>query len=118
MGAVELGLVFPRPDPKVIDLLTFLTASLFDSVILLCSALLYTINSTHLYSRDGGYETSPPLGKYCGTDLPPEIISHGNKLWIKFVSDIFGTRTGFSAEWDGTSAGKLTTLSMKPLHTS
>ncbi|XP_040403063.1 cubilin [Cygnus olor] len=55
--------------------------------------------------RDGGYETSPPLGKYCGTDLPPVIISHGNKLWIKFVSDIFGTRQGFSAEWDGTSAG-------------
>ncbi|PKU29868.1 hypothetical protein llap_19828 [Limosa lapponica baueri] len=56
-------------------------------------------------SRDGGYETSPPLGKYCGTDLPPVIVSHGNKLWIKFVSDIFGTRKGFSAEWDGTSAG-------------
>ncbi|OWK59671.1 Cubilin, partial [Lonchura striata] len=55
--------------------------------------------------RDGGYETSPPLGKYCGTDLPPVIISHGNKLWIKFVSDVFGTRKGFSAEWDGTSAG-------------
>uniref|UniRef100_A0A8B9UD24 Cubilin n=1 Tax=Anas zonorhyncha TaxID=75864 RepID=A0A8B9UD24_9AVES len=55
--------------------------------------------------RDGGYETSPLLGKYCGTDLPPVIISHGNKLWIKFVSDIFGTRQGFSAEWDGTSAG-------------
>ncbi|NWR90257.1 CUBN protein, partial [Furnarius figulus] len=55
--------------------------------------------------QDGGYETSPPLGKYCGTDLPPVIISHGNKLWIKFVSDVFGTRKGFSAEWDGTSAG-------------
>ncbi|NWX82451.1 CUBN protein, partial [Nothoprocta pentlandii] len=55
--------------------------------------------------RDGGYETSPLLGKYCGTDLPPLIISHGNKLWIKFVSDVFGTRKGFSAHWDGTSAG-------------
>ncbi|NXY42567.1 CUBN protein, partial [Ceuthmochares aereus] len=55
--------------------------------------------------RNGGYETSPFLGKYCGTDLPPVIISHGNKLWIKFVSDVFGTSTGFSAEWDGTSAG-------------
>ncbi|XP_013797015.2 cubilin [Apteryx mantelli] len=55
--------------------------------------------------RDGGYETSPPLGKYCGADLPPVIISHGNKLWIKFVSDVFGTRKGFSAHWDGTSAG-------------
>uniref|UniRef100_A0A8C8BEW9 Cubilin n=1 Tax=Otus sunia TaxID=257818 RepID=A0A8C8BEW9_9STRI len=55
--------------------------------------------------RNGGYETSPPLGKYCGTDLPPVIISHGNKLWIKFVSDVYGTANGFSAEWDGTSTG-------------
>ncbi|KAM8810851.1 cubilin [Eudromia elegans] len=55
--------------------------------------------------RDGGYETSPYLGKYCGTNLPPLIVSHGNKLWIKFVSDVFGTRKGFSAQWDGTSAG-------------
>ncbi|XP_062489682.1 cubilin isoform X1 [Pezoporus occidentalis] len=55
--------------------------------------------------RDGGYETSPSLGRYCSTDLPPLIISHSNKLWIKFVSDRFGTRRGFSAEWDGTSSG-------------
>ncbi|XP_037243046.1 cubilin isoform X5 [Falco rusticolus] len=59
----------------------------------------------HVEIRDGGYETSPPLGKYCGTDLPPVIISHGNKLWIKFVSDVFFTGRGFSADWDGTSAG-------------
>uniref|UniRef100_A0A8B9GL35 Cubilin n=1 Tax=Amazona collaria TaxID=241587 RepID=A0A8B9GL35_9PSIT len=55
--------------------------------------------------RDGGYETSPSLGRYCSTDPPPLIISHSNKLWIKFVSDRFGTRKGFSAEWDGTSSG-------------
>ncbi|XP_040449627.1 cubilin isoform X3 [Falco naumanni] len=59
----------------------------------------------HVEIRDGGYETSPYLGKYCGTDLPPVIISHGNKLWIKFVSDVFFTGRGFSADWDGTSAG-------------
>lgn len=70
------------------------------------------------HSRDGGYETSPPLGKYCGTDLPPVIISHGNKLWIKFVSDVFGTRKGFSAEWDGTSAGKMTASSIELFYTS
>uniref|UniRef100_A0A8C3I7Z9 Cubilin n=1 Tax=Chrysemys picta bellii TaxID=8478 RepID=A0A8C3I7Z9_CHRPI len=55
--------------------------------------------------RDGGYETSPVLGKYCGSTLPPVIISHSNRLWIKFVSDVYGTRTGFSAYWDGTTTG-------------
>ncbi|KAJ6666703.1 hypothetical protein lerEdw1_020427 [Lerista edwardsae] len=55
--------------------------------------------------RDGGYETSPVLGKYCGSSLPPITISHSNKLWIKFVSDVYITSTGFSAYWDGTSTG-------------
>ncbi|KAL7976600.1 hypothetical protein Chor_008549 [Crotalus horridus] len=55
--------------------------------------------------RDGGYETSPLLGKYCGSLLPPVTISHSNNLWIKFVSDIYLTSTGFSAYWDGTSTG-------------
>ncbi|KAG8138936.1 hypothetical protein E2320_001717, partial [Naja naja] len=54
---------------------------------------------------NGGYETSPLLGKYCGSSLPPVTISHGNTLWIKFVSDIYLTSTGFSAYWDGTSTG-------------
>ncbi|KAK9396207.1 cubilin [Crotalus adamanteus] len=59
----------------------------------------------YLEIRDGGYETSPLLGKYCGSLLPPVTISHSNNLWIKFVSDIYLTSTGFSAYWDGTSTG-------------
>uniref|UniRef100_A0A8D0GFF0 Cubilin n=1 Tax=Sphenodon punctatus TaxID=8508 RepID=A0A8D0GFF0_SPHPU len=60
--------------------------------------------------RDGGYETSPLLGTYCGSVLPTVIISHSNKLWIKFVSDVYGTASGFSAYWDGTSTGCGATL--------
>ncbi|XP_004716072.1 cubilin [Echinops telfairi] len=55
--------------------------------------------------RDGGYETSPSLGIYCGSKLPPRIISHSNKLWIKFKSDLVGSRSGFSANWDGSATG-------------
>uniref|UniRef100_A0A8C0J8V6 Cubilin n=1 Tax=Chelonoidis abingdonii TaxID=106734 RepID=A0A8C0J8V6_CHEAB len=62
-------------------------------------------SSDYVEIRDGGYETSPVLGKYCGSTLPPVIISHSNRLWIKFVSDVYGTRTGFSAYWDGTTTG-------------
>lgn len=56
--------------------------------------------------RDGGYETSPLLGKYCGPTLPPRIISHSNKLWLQFKSDLFDSRSGFSAYWDGSLTGK------------
>ncbi|KAM5338742.1 cubilin [Glossophaga mutica] len=55
--------------------------------------------------RDGGYETSPLLGKYCGLNAPPRIISHSNKLWLRFKSDFFGSGSGFSAYWDGSSTG-------------
>ncbi|KAM9673713.1 cubilin [Trichechus inunguis] len=55
--------------------------------------------------RDGGYENSPSLGIYCGSNLPPRIISHSNKLWIKFKSDIFDSGSGFSAYWDGSATG-------------
>ncbi|KAI4575387.1 hypothetical protein MJG53_011590 [Ovis ammon polii x Ovis aries] len=55
--------------------------------------------------RNGGYENSPLLGQYCGSNSPPRIISHSNKLWLKFKSDFFGSGPGFSAYWDGSLTG-------------
>ncbi|XP_006159809.2 LOW QUALITY PROTEIN: cubilin [Tupaia chinensis] len=55
--------------------------------------------------KDGGYETSPSLGIYCGSNRPPRIISHSNKLWIKFKSDLIISSSGFSAYWDGSTTG-------------
>ncbi|KAL8165121.1 UNVERIFIED_CONTAM: hypothetical protein K2H54_029738 [Gekko kuhli] len=66
---------------------------------------IYDNSTMTKLGRDGGYETSPLRGKYCGDTLPPMTISHSNKLWIKFVSDVYVTSTGFSAYWDGTSTG-------------
>ncbi|KAM4689065.1 cubilin [Discoglossus pictus] len=54
--------------------------------------------------RDGGYKTSPLLGKFCNEN-PPVIISHSNKLWVKFRSDSSFTSSGFSAHWDIASTG-------------
>ncbi|XP_004860031.1 cubilin [Heterocephalus glaber] len=55
--------------------------------------------------RDGGYENSPLVGKFCGSILPPRIISHSNKLWLKFKSDSVLSKSGFSASWDGSLTG-------------
>nr|XP_044991063.1 cubilin [Jaculus jaculus] len=55
--------------------------------------------------RDGGYETSPYLGSYCGSIPPPRIISHSNKLWIRFKSDLLISSSGFLATWDGSTTG-------------
>ncbi|TRY89102.1 hypothetical protein DNTS_004573 [Danionella cerebrum] len=55
--------------------------------------------------RDGGYETSPLIGLFCGTTAPPIIVSHSNRLWLKFTSDHSLTHRGFKAHWDGTLTG-------------
>uniref|UniRef100_A0A4W4F6Q8 Cubilin n=1 Tax=Electrophorus electricus TaxID=8005 RepID=A0A4W4F6Q8_ELEEL len=55
--------------------------------------------------RDGGFETSPLIGRYCATQTPPLIISHSNRLWVMFRSDNSVTYKGFSAHWDGTQTG-------------
>ncbi|XP_074049030.1 cubilin [Macrotis lagotis] len=55
--------------------------------------------------KDGGLETSASLGTFCGINKPPLIISHSNKLWIKFKSDLFGSSSGFLAFWDASLTG-------------
>ncbi|KAJ8337763.1 hypothetical protein SKAU_G00367290 [Synaphobranchus kaupii] len=59
----------------------------------------------YLELRDGGYETSPLIGKYCSGQGPPLVVSHSNRLWIKFRSDYSVTFRGFTAHWDGTQTG-------------
>ncbi|KAE8596094.1 hypothetical protein XENTR_v10015965 [Xenopus tropicalis] len=58
----------------------------------------------HVEIRDGGYEISPLLGKFC-QGPPPVIVSHSNKLWVKFRSDSSYSETGFSAHWDSATTG-------------
>uniref|UniRef100_A0A3P8SX64 Cubilin n=1 Tax=Amphiprion percula TaxID=161767 RepID=A0A3P8SX64_AMPPE len=55
--------------------------------------------------RDGGYETSPLIGKFCGTQKPPVLVSHSNRLWVRFRSDAIVSMRGFTAHWDGTQTG-------------
>ncbi|XP_067863171.1 cubilin [Heptranchias perlo] len=64
-----------------------------------------TCISGYVEIRNGGYETSPVVGQYCGTKAPPLITSHSNRLWIKFKSDNIFQYHAFMAHWDGTSTG-------------
>lgn len=47
--------------------------------------------------RDGHDPTSPLIGVYCGYNIPEDIKSSSNKMWIKFVSDNSVQKAGFSA---------------------
>ncbi|XP_032581232.1 uncharacterized protein LOC6618547 isoform X1 [Drosophila sechellia] len=50
--------------------------------------------------RDGQYGFSSLIGKFCGTDFPPEITSKERYLWLHFHSDETIEYTGFSAVYE------------------
>jgi len=62
--------------------------------------------------RNGGLQTSPLVGKFCGgTYLPPRLIpSSSNSLYLKFSTDSSRSGRGFRILWDGTSTGCGSTL--------
>lgn len=55
--------------------------------------------------RNGGFETSPLIGHYCGTTVDNPIISHSSRLWLRFHSDNSMSAPGFQIVYDGTASG-------------
>ena len=50
--------------------------------------------------RDGVDESGQLVGKYCGKIAPSPVISSGNQLFIKFVSDYETHGAGFSIRYE------------------
>ncbi|KAK6644342.1 hypothetical protein RUM43_000609 [Polyplax serrata] len=59
----------------------------------------------YLEVRDGGYESSPLIGRYCGTKAPKRLVSQSNLFYLKFRSDSTFPNLGFLINWDGTITG-------------
>ncbi|KAM7237074.1 hypothetical protein CapIbe_011318 [Capra ibex] len=102
---------FPRFYPNNLECIYRITVESSRQIALhftnfsLEDAIGSTCVADYVEIRNGGYENSPLLGQYCGSNSPPRIISHSNKLWLKFKSDFFGSGPGFSAYWDGSLTG-------------
>ena len=60
--------------------------------------LFFSWDSLTIY--DGGSITSPMMGKYCGTSIPPRQVSSSNEVLIKFHSDWSATESGFQMEYN------------------
>ena len=56
-------------------------------------------------SRNGGSDTSPLYGRYCGNRIPRTIPSFSNQLFLFFRSDESRSAPGFEVFWDGTAQG-------------
>ncbi|XP_015194421.1 neuropilin-1a isoform X1 [Lepisosteus oculatus] len=50
--------------------------------------------------RDGGDENAQLVGKHCGKIAPSPVVSTGNQLYIKFVSDYETHGAGFSIRYE------------------
>ncbi|XP_050435751.1 cubilin [Adelges cooleyi] len=55
--------------------------------------------------RNGGYASSPLIGKFCGSKILSSISSMGNSLFIRFVSDGSRARKGFLMQWYTSAKG-------------
>ena len=56
--------------------------------------------------RNGGYDSSPLVGRYCGSTVDSPIVSHSNRLWLRFQSDGSRSGSGFRLVYDGTATGR------------
>ena len=61
-----------------------------------CNCLSQDCGSVTLY--DGNSDTSPLLGKFCGTTKPPSVVSGGQRMLVVFRSN-FRRERGFDATY-------------------
>lgn len=65
-----------------------------------CWYLIMLLHTNFTQIRDGQYGFSNLIGKYCGTDFPPEITSKERYLWLHFHSDESIEYSGFTAVYE------------------
>ena len=51
----------------------------------------------HLEAFDGDTDTAAILGRLCGSKIPEALVSTGNKMYLRFISDASVQRKGFQA---------------------
>ena len=59
-------------------------------------------NKNRLF-RNGGYESSPLIGRFCGTRIPATIPSFSNQLYLRFKTDSSDSASGAAAGVAGRS---------------
>lgn len=60
----------------------------------------------YLEIRNGGYDAAPLIGKFCGSNIPTNLPSMTNSMYLHFHSDTSRVAGGFHLTWDSTTTGK------------
>ncbi|KAK2817229.1 hypothetical protein Q5P01_025420 [Channa striata] len=61
----------------------------------------------HLEAFDGDSDTAAILGRLCGSKIPEPLVSTGNKMYLRFISDASVQRKGFQATHSTECGGRL-----------
>uniref|UniRef100_A0A8C9TFN9 Metalloendopeptidase n=1 Tax=Scleropages formosus TaxID=113540 RepID=A0A8C9TFN9_SCLFO len=61
----------------------------------------------HLEAFDGDSDKSSILGRLCGSKLPEPLVSTGNRMYLRFISDASVQRKGFQATHSTECGGRL-----------
>ncbi|CAF96612.1 unnamed protein product, partial [Tetraodon nigroviridis] len=61
----------------------------------------------HLEAFDGDGDQAAILGRLCGSKIPEQLISTGNKMYLRFISDASVQRKGFQATHSTECGGRL-----------
>uniref|UniRef100_A0AAQ4Q6C7 Metalloendopeptidase n=1 Tax=Gasterosteus aculeatus aculeatus TaxID=481459 RepID=A0AAQ4Q6C7_GASAC len=61
----------------------------------------------HLEAFDGDGDTATILGRLCGSKIPEQLVSTGNKMYLRFISDASVQRKGFQATHSTECGGRL-----------
>ncbi|MEQ2199269.1 hypothetical protein XENOCAPTIV_029029, partial [Xenoophorus captivus] len=72
-----------------------------------CLCCFAPVRYDYVEVRDGVDENGQLVGKYCGKIAPSAVVSSGNQLFIKFVSDYETHGAGFSIRYEIFKTGRL-----------
>uniref|UniRef100_A0A087XPJ8 Metalloendopeptidase n=1 Tax=Poecilia formosa TaxID=48698 RepID=A0A087XPJ8_POEFO len=61
----------------------------------------------HLEAFDGDSDAAAILGRLCGNKIPEPLVSTGNKMYLRFISDASVQRKGFQASHSTECGGRL-----------
>ena len=65
--------------------------------------ITYFFSYDSLTIYDGGSNTSPMMGKYCGASIPPSHISSSKEIMVHFETNYHpGNENGFKMEYNPT----------------
>nr|VZI24470.1 unnamed protein product [Spirometra erinaceieuropaei] len=71
------------------------------------TGVLQECTDEYIEVHDGYYGSSVLLGRYCGTSLPPPLLSTRSRMWIDYKRPAGSSGSGFVADYEVVCGGQI-----------